>query len=233
MATSKPERQRFFFPDAAFIPAIQKSGSESNKEEKISTVHDTYFFNLFRDWSNSSKLGYDTDLHAELRTVFKSYIERIVALQMVTGDIKNAASSLGMNMDFDKTRLDGIITSLVEALLFRDIANAIGLSGFADDIVIRELDKLFGMAPIMASEKRKAQQKQTDDTDFSKNALAGINNYLRDVVAKLGRLESTAETQARTYDKPLDPTGMLEAMRMRIMRETAKAPDVDDQGDQS
>lgn len=192
------------FPDASFI-APNPSGSPGKEDTTpVSVVRDTYFASIFREWDTSKRFGYNVEVHDGLRDVILDYIQRSVAARMVTDDIEKSEQATGVRLGFDRTRVDSLADSMLELKLFKDLACCLGIGEYAEDIVQREMDRLFGSAPIQASEKRKQAQKSTEEKEWLKTTIAGIHNYMRDTVSALSGLDKSLSVSAK-MSKPADP----------------------------
>lgn len=220
------------FPDVSFInPTPSSSESGTKDASPVSVVRDTYFSTVFREWHASKRFGYNLEVHDGLRDVLLDYIQRSVATKMVTDDIEKSEQATGVRLGFDRTRVDSLSDSMLEVKLLKDLACCLGLGEYAEDIVQRELDRLFGSAPIQASEKRKQAQKSSEDKEWLKTTVAGIHNYMRDTVSALSGLDKSISASAK-MSRPADPqlTQMLRAVNSGSSRHQQEDSDTEHSG---
>ena len=139
------------FPDVEYIKPEQPKDSDLVATPP-STVRDTYFAELFREWMRDGKLSYDPVIHESIREILEDFIRRTVAAKMVTEDISKSIQSTGVNIGFANKRIDALVETVLDIKLIGDITSALGFGSHSEDIVSREIDKAFGLAPIREAE---------------------------------------------------------------------------------
>jgi hypothetical protein len=190
---SESKTVKVVFPDASFI----RPGTPVDPDivqPKQSSIRDTYFATLYRLWMKDGAFGFDSNVHEDFRKALAEYITKTVAIKMVTEDASTSAQAVGLQLSLNKAEIEAFASATLDVQLFANICDVIGLTEFRNEIILREIDKTFGTARQLASEKRILKKKEDEHDHWLRNTGSGIHNMLRELTVLMKKSASQTRT---------------------------------------
>lgn len=159
---------------------LKDDGKNPTPQESI--VRDTFFANLFREWISKNKFDYDPGLHEGLRELLVSSIEKYTAMQMIVDDFVKSKEHLGIDIEFDVKTFKDLGDRILDIQMTLGLCTTLGLVGYEESIVLRELDKIFGVAKQELAEKNIAQKRKEAEAEWQRETVTSIHNMMRQLV---------------------------------------------------
>lgn len=181
LGSEKPFGQVVFTEEQTINPAPDSSAGALPKEGVRRHVRDTYFANIFRKYMAQGRYDHDAEMLNNFRDLITTHLERTVSIGMVRSDLQQSITETGITIESDE-RLFETAQKLLETRFIDDAISMFGLSGFRDEIMLREIDVTFGTATQLAAERRQQQRKAQEREDWYHTTFAGVHNMMRELV---------------------------------------------------